>query len=63
MFSDQCGILARVWVLELIELVQIPGSKFIIIVESFMKILRLCDVTGKIVRKVININRKVLTTK
>lgn len=43
MFSDQCGILARVWVLELVELVQIPGSKFIIvIVESFMKILRLC---------------------
>lgn len=61
MFSDQCSILARVWVLELVELVQIPGSKFIIvIVESFMKILRLCYRQN---RKVININRKVLSTK
>lgn len=63
MFSDQCGILATVWVLELVELVQISGSKFMtLIVDSFMKIMT-CDITAKTVRKVINNDRKVLSTK
>lgn len=43
----------RVCVLELVELVQILGNKFmILIVGSFVKILTLCDATAKTVKKV-----------
>lgn len=42
----------RVCVLELVELVQILGNKFmILIVGSFVKILTLCDATAKTVKK------------
>lgn len=50
--------------MELVELVQIPGNKFmLLIVDSFVKILTLCDATAKIVREVINNDRKSVENK
>lgn len=41
-----------VWILELVELGQIPGSKLIIVIlNSFVKVVTLCDSTAKIEKR------------
>lgn len=61
-FFDQDGVWERMWVLELVELVQIIGNKLtIVIVGSFMKMLTLCDAAAKTLRDILNTRLKMFS--